>query len=236
VKSLLGEQLAAAEVTYDGLEGDRALAVVDAETGRALSAKANELLFSATARSSGGRVEVILGGEPFEALDPALAARLSSVLGRRVRIGAPQAGAPATIQSRTGTFESPAGTFFDSAPVHLVTTGCLEHFARLYPRGSFDVRRFRPNFLIGTSSEPVAGPEGIPEEAWIGSRLRIGGAELRVQKACVRCRMTAYAQADLPLDKGIFRTIGVHNERRLGVLARVTTPGRVLVGDAVAVL
>ena len=37
---------------------------------------------------------------------------------------------------------SPAGTFFDYAVVHLVTTGTLARFAELYPQGRFDVRRW----------------------------------------------------------------------------------------------
>src|SRR5437764_12120118 len=39
VKSMLGEELNATEVTERGLLGDRALALVDAETGKVASAK-----------------------------------------------------------------------------------------------------------------------------------------------------------------------------------------------------
>jgi hypothetical protein len=41
-------------------------------------------------------------------------------------------------------FEMPAGTFFDIAVVHLLTTATINHLRALYPQGRFEVRRFAP--------------------------------------------------------------------------------------------
>src|SRR5215472_816662 len=45
-------------------------------------------------------------------------------------------------------FTSPLGTYFDVFPLHLLTTASLAELARINPSANFDVRRFRPNFLI----------------------------------------------------------------------------------------
>ncbi len=43
---------------------------------------------------------------------------------------------------------APPGSFFDLAPMHLVTTSSLAELARLQPASTFDVARFRPNVVI----------------------------------------------------------------------------------------
>ena len=48
-------------------------------------------------------------------------------------------------------FDLPEGTFFDSAVVHVLTTATLDHLRELYPRGRFEVRRFRPNLVVQTN-------------------------------------------------------------------------------------
>jgi uncharacterized protein len=50
-------------------------------------------------------------------------------------------------------FTSPRGTFFDAFPIHLMTTASLEMMARLNPAATWDMRRFRPNFLIETEPD-----------------------------------------------------------------------------------
>jgi hypothetical protein len=50
-------------------------------------------------------------------------------------------------------FEMPAGTFFDIAVVHLLSTSTIERLRELYPQGRFEARRFRPNIVVSTGSE-----------------------------------------------------------------------------------
>ena len=61
-------------------------------------------------------------------------------------------------------FEMPAGTFFDVAVVHLLTTSTIDRPRELYPQGRFEARRFRPNIIVTTASEDP----GFTENDWIG--------------------------------------------------------------------
>jgi MOSC domain len=103
-------------------------------------------------------------------------------------------------------WELPAGTFFDLAVVHVLTTATLERLRVLYPEGRFEVRRFRPNIVVA-NDEP-----GFVENNWIGSTLAIGDqVRLRISGPCPRCVMTTLAQGDLPKDPGILRAAAKNN-------------------------
>ena len=47
----------------------------------------------------------------------------------------------------------PPATFFDCAPVHLLTTATLAKLSAFYPGGRFEPRRFRPNILVATGAD-----------------------------------------------------------------------------------
>jgi uncharacterized protein YcbX len=192
---------------------------------------------------------------------------LSRVIGRPVRLATrppPEAGyedvwpdvdgvAPPEIIARTRVttddpsetvsrfrlaLAAPPGTFFDVAPVHLLTTASIERARQLYPKGQFATARFRPNLLIRTPS----GVVDFVENAWVGRRLRIGDVVLEVTLRVPRCVMTALPQGDLPSDLGILRTLASHNRVEfgrlgrwacLGVYASVLQAGTVRPGDPV---
>jgi hypothetical protein len=124
----------------------------------------------------------------------------------------------------------PSGLFFDSAVIHLLTTGTIDRLRELYPQGRFEVRRFRPNIVVATASEE----RGFIENQWIGHTVALGN-EVRIQVtgACPRCVMTTLPQADLPRDPGILRTAAQHNQVQVGVYARVTQGGMLRRGDSV---
>src|SRR2546425_979778 len=67
-------------------------------------------------------------------------------------------------------FALPVGTFFDCAVVHLLTTATLDRLGELYPRGRFEVRRFRPNIVL----QPASRGTGFIENSWVGHTLAIG--------------------------------------------------------------
>jgi hypothetical protein len=124
----------------------------------------------------------------------------------------------------------PAGTFFDIAVVHLVTTATMDHLRGLYPQGRFEARRFRPNVVVST------GPEdrGFVENDWIGHTVQIGDSvRLAISEPCPRCVMITLPQGDLPKDTGILRTAAQHNAVNIGVYASVLSSGRIRRGDAV---
>ena len=80
------------------------------------------------------------------------------------------------------------------------------------------------------------GAEGFVEQGWIGRRLALGEAQLEVVVGCPRCVMITHAFADLPRDPELLRTVVKEADQTVGVYARVLTPGRVAVGDALRLL
>lgn len=136
-----------------------------------------------------------------------------------------------TIPSELFEYTSPPGTYFDAFPLHLLTTSSLAEMARLNPLAAWDARRFRPNFLIKTAE----GIEGLVEAGWSGRVIRIGEAELKCEIPTVRCGMTTNAQADLPKDPSVLRSIVRDAEQNLGVYASILREGRVVAGDTVEV-
>src|SRR5262249_42362423 len=48
------------------------------------------------------------------------------------------------------------GTFFDYAPIHILTTATMDQCRELYPSGRFEARRFRPNLVV----KPADGEKG----------------------------------------------------------------------------
>jgi uncharacterized protein len=127
-------------------------------------------------------------------------------------------------------FDMPAGTFFDIAVVHLLTTATIDHLRALYPQGRFEGRRFRPNIVVSTGPDE----QGFAENDWIGHTVAIGGnVRLAITEPCTRCVMITLPQDDLPKDSGILRAAAQHNAVNVGVYASVLSGGSIRRGDAV---
>src|SRR3984885_14625127 len=199
VKSMQGEELNAADVTGVGLLGDRRFAVIDPETGKVAGAKNPRkwpgfFYFRAAytepphAGSALPAVRITMPDGTSATTDEGeLPQLLSEALGREVTLSA--ALAPATAEGyvidddEVGSFDLPAGTFFDAAVVHLVTTAALDRLGSLYPEGRFQPRRFRPTNIV------APGPEtsGFVENHWVGREIAIGEhVRLRVTMATGR--------------------------------------------------
>jgi uncharacterized protein YcbX len=65
-------------------------------------------------------------------------------------------------------FDLPQDTFFDCAAVHVLTTATLDTLRAFYPRGRFEVRRFRPNVVVDTTGRD----SGFAEDAWAATPSR----------------------------------------------------------------
>jgi hypothetical protein len=255
IKSMMGEELNASPVTERGLLGDRAMALVDTETGRVVSAKnpkkwasmfdfraafvappdVDDRLPSVRVTLPDGRIVV--------SDDPRFADVVSTAIGRPVTLAAVAPSQPSLEEywpdmaelahQETVTDENlPADTFFDLATIHLLTTATLDRLRELYPAGRFEARRFRPNIIVQAEDDVV----GFIEDKWIGHEIQIGDeVALSITDHCPRCVMTTLPQGDLPKDSDILRTAARHNGVNVGVYAEVRSPGIVHRGDVVSV-
>jgi uncharacterized protein len=255
VKSMMGEELNATEVTDRGLVGDRAFAIVDTADGRAATAKnprkwPHLFDFRATfvdpprSPTKLPAVRITLpDGTTLTSDRGDLDHILSKTLNRDVTLGAAASG-PVKAEEywpdiegldhrdTVTDFTLPEGTFFDCATVHVVTTATLDRLRELYPQGRFEVRRFRPNIVVQLDS----GEKSFAEDAWVGRTVSIGtGVRLNITGSCGRCVMTTLAQGDLPRDPGILRAAAQHNKVNVGVYAAVLHGGRILRGDPVRI-
>ena len=129
-------------------------------------------------------------------------------------------------------YTSPLGTYFDVAPLHLLTTASLGTLGRLLPDAVIDPRRFRPNILVESDGEGVGSGDFV-EAGWTGREVRVGGAVLRMEAAAIRCVMTTRSQPGLPEDRRIMRTLVREASQNLGQYVSVVQPGEMQVGDAV---
>ena len=178
VKSMLGEELSASEVTERGLLGDRAYALVDSADGKAATAKNPRKWptlfgFSPTfiepphTGASVPPVRITLpDGTTVTSQQANINQVLSRALSRSVTLnaaGRADAGAVnaeeywpdmAGLEHRDTVtdFPLPEGTFFDCAMVHLLTTATLDRLHQLYPQGRFEIPRFRPNVVVTPAS------------------------------------------------------------------------------------
>ena len=270
IKSMGGEALDTAELTARGVRGDRAYALLDRDTGKVASAKhprlwgqllacrAAEVASSSdvsAAATPAVRItlpdgRVVLAGS--EAADEAL----SALMGRAVAFSAQPPPQPEierywpdiagldlrdTVTAGAIGAGSPPGTFFDYAPLHLMTTASLARLRALYPGGAVAVRRFRPNLVVALSG----GAAGFVENDWVGRTLAIGEhVRLRIVSPTPRCIVPTLPQPDLPRDVGILRAIVAHNkvpipplgdalQASLGVYAAVERGDAIHIGDRV---
>ena len=129
-------------------------------------------------------------------------------------------------------FTSPLGTYFDAFPIHVLTTASLAVMSQANPAADWNLRRFRPNFLV----ETVDGLEGLVESEWAGRTLRIGSVDVKCEMPAVRCGMTTNAQKQLPKDNSVLRTIVKEANQNLGVYANVIKSGQVSEGDRVELI
>ena len=253
VKSMMGEELNAAEFTDRGLLGDRAYALRDPSNGKVASAKHPrkwaklfdfQAAFAESPRAGekipSVRITLPNGGiVTSEQRD--INKVLTNALGREVTLATAAPETPSLEEywpdmdglahRETVTDEAmPAGTFFDFAVAHVLTTATIDRLRELYPQGRFEVRRFRPNIVV----QPAAAEKDFVENAWVGHTLVIGDeVRLNVTGPCPRCVMTTLPQGDLPRDPGILRTAAQHNQVNVGVYAAVLRGGTIRRGDPV---
>jgi uncharacterized protein YcbX len=215
VKSMAGEELDSAEVSWHGLAGDRRWAFIRDGQVRSgfpwLTIRERPEMaryrprFAEPDRPNASLtlVRTPSGGE-LDVADPALAAEL----GAGVRV----------IKQDRGVF--------DTMPLSLLTTQTVTSLGRLAGT-CLTAPRFRPNLLVD------APGRDFPEDAWVGRVLRAGGLRMRVDKRDQRCVMVTIDPVTLQRNPAVLRVIARERGARLGVYGTTVEPGQVAVGDPV---
>ena len=197
VKTLAGERLPHATLTADGVQGDRLVQVYGPEGVRTSRRHYRLLGLRGTLGPFGQPLINGLAWESPEALALVKAA----------------AGDDAWVDTNVGPDR------FDVLPLLVATDGAVEAFGR-------DVRRLRPNILIG-------GVDGLDEFDWPGAKLEIGDAIVHLDSRRGRCPMTTVDPDTLARDPEVLRDIGRRFGGRLALNAAVERGGTIRVGDRV---
>jgi uncharacterized protein YcbX len=197
VKSLAGEPIENAALTANGIPGDRIVHVRGPEGVRTSRRQHRMLGLHGTLGSDG---EPLVDGHAWDSPEALELVRSA-------------AGEDAWLASYDGVER------FDILPLLVATDGAVAAFGR-------DIRRLRPNILIG-------GVEGLDEVSWEGAEVHIGEVVIRLDSLRGRCPMTTVDPDSLVRDPEVLRDIGRRFGGRLALNAEVVKGGVVRVGDAV---
>jgi uncharacterized protein len=200
VKTLAGEPLTESEIALDGIPGDRIVQVYGPE-GVRTARRQHKLLGLHGSLDADGRPHI--DGLPWESVEALAAVKRA-------------AGADAELVEYRGLDR------FDILPLLVATDGAVAAFGR-------DVRRLRPNILIG-------GVSGLAERKWEGSELHIGDAIIELDSLRARCPITTVDPDTIVRDPEVLRDIGRRFGGRIALNARVLRAGFVRVGDVVTLV
>ena len=200
IKTLAGEPLDVAELTVDGISGDRVVHVRGPE-GVRTSRRFHRLL--------GLHASLDPDGEP-------MVDNLPWTDRRVLELVRDAAGRDAWLEPTVGLER------FDVLPLLVATDGAVRAFGR-------DVRRLRPNILIG-------GVDDLDEISWPGATLRISDVVISLDSLRQRCPMTTVDPDTLQRDREVLRDIQRRFGGRLALNADIIQPGTIHVGDEVVLV
>ena len=226
VKSMAGELLDVARLSWHGIEGDRRLAfrrLTDKSGFPWLTAsKLPQLLLYKPIGLDSNTAELLPthvrtpDGKEYELRSDELRKELSSRYGSEVEL----------MNLKHG--------IFDEAPISVISLGTVHSVARESGRGVdlCDLRRFRPNVVIETDSA-----EPFEEDRWVGRTLMFGeensGAAVRVTMKDERCVMVNFDPDTAERDSEVMKTVVRMNENYAGVYGTVVRTGELRVGQVV---
>jgi uncharacterized protein len=226
VKSMAGELLDVARLSWHGIEGDRRLAfrrLTDKSGFPWLTAsKLPQLLLYKPFRLGSNTAELLPthvrtpDGKEYELRSDELREEISSRYGIDVEL----------MNLKHG--------IFDESPISVISLGTVHSVARESGRGVdlCDLRRFRPNVVIETD-----GAEPFEEDRWVGRTLMFGegksGAAVRVTMKDERCVMVNFDPDTAERDSEVMKTVVRMNENYAGVYGTVVRAGELRVGQVV---
>jgi uncharacterized protein YcbX len=223
VKSMMGETLDAADLSWHDLDGDRRLAFRRADDRSGFpwltASTLPELILFAPQRRG-------------PAADNALPTHVRTPEGRELAVFGQELATE--VGRRHG---SPVEMMhlnrgiFDEASISVIASSTVGEVARVLDQRT-DVRRFRPNVLI-------ASRRSVPfeEDEWVGGVLSFGetkeGAAIAVTNRDERCSMVNFDPDSARPSPEVLKAIVRVSDNKAGVYGAVIRRGRVAVGQPV---
>ena len=220
---MAGEQLETASLGWHGLEGDRRFAFrkIDDRGGfpwLSASKLSDLLLFSPRRCDSGAQDHLpryvrTPGGEELPILGEELAAEVGRRHGASVQM----------MQLRQG--------IFDEASISVITLGTVHEIGRLAGCDT-DVRRFRPNIVVRSSTSVP-----FQEDAWVGGVLAFGEVDdapaVTITMRDVRCSMVNLDPDSATAAPEVLKAAVRANQNNAGVYGTVSRTGALVVGQSI---
>ena len=230
VKSMAGELLDVARLSWHGIEGDRRFAFRRLTDKSGLpwltASKLPQLLLYKPFGLDSNTAELLPthvrtpDGKEYELRSDELREELSSRYGSDVEL----------MNLKQG--------IFDESPISVISLGTVHSVARESGRGVdlCDLRRFRPNVVIETNrAEPFA------EDRWVGRTLMFGEGNIGAAPMAVigvtmrdeRCVMVNFDPDTAERDSEVMKTVVRMNGNYAGVYGTVVRAGELRVGQVV---
>jgi len=223
VKSMAGELLEMARLSWHGIEGDRRLAFrrLDDKSGFPwlTASKLPQLLLYKPFGTDRNTAELLPthvrtpDGKIYELRSDELREEVSKRYGSDVEL----------MNLKHG--------IFDEACISVISLGTLHGVARESGR-DLDPRRFRPNVLIETDTA-----EPFEEDRWVGRTMMFGeenrGAAVKVTMRDERCVMVNFDPDSAERDSEVMKTVVRMNQNYAGVYGTVVRAGELRVGQVV---
>lgn len=250
IKSCRGVALSSATLLPSGLQHDREMMIVDADSGQFVTQRSDTILATIDVALDGESV-ILQHGKKGEirlqkqfdtpvmasvwnrqvpAFDQGdnVADFLSAVIGRRVRL-------LATRPSDTLT-AARCILFQDGRAIHILTEATLNHVRQHLPEISIDARRFRPNIVIGENDSAHKSLPAFAEDYW--QQVHTPFTTLAIEKLCERCNVPSINPENLCIEHAVHNYLSTHRlingKLCLGVNGRGAKLGRLQVGEAVS--
>ena len=243
VKSMPGESLPEAYVSFAGVLGDRLYAVHHAGAPKAfpfLTARSRKEMLRFRPRFRHPELTLVPDNlTDAESRGPGLTPLFPASENLALEVEAPNgktlsASDPALPGLVGGDQINPSDltimrsdrAITDCRPLSLLATQTIDGIGRAVGL-TLDKRRFRENLYVDLNSG-----EGFAEDAFVGRRLRIGPKlTVHILERDIRCRMIGIDPESLDENSEILRYVAKNHDGRAGVYAAVLVEGLVRPGD-----
>ncbi len=250
IKSCQGVSVSSVDLLASGLKNDREMMIVDSE-GQFVTQRSDAILAHiGVDLPNDNQVKLIFADQSITftkqyqqsvaatvwkrsvpAFDQgdAVAEFLSDIIGRKVRL-------LATRPVDTENAEK-AILFQDGQAVHLLTEKSLQHAQEKLLAYQIDVRRFRPNIVIGEAEDVENSLSPFAEDQW--KNVGTDKTEMMITKLCERCTVPGINPQTLDKETAVyhyFKTYRLVNKKPMfGICGYGTKLGCLQVGDRVTV-